>query len=91
MNHCINCGECCSGLVVVSTEEVNMIKSYCEVHKIRPSNEKWKCQFLTSLNLCKIYPIRPQICKNFTCKVKRTELPKLDLFIKDCFINDIFI
>ena len=77
---CSNCGACCSNLLPVSVEEIKTIKKYIREHEIKqavngiPFNAdiNMVCPFLdTSKELkCKIYEVRPKICRFFMCNKK---------------------
>ena len=74
---CSGCGECCSTLLPVSSNEIKQIKRYIEKHKIL---EQKTCPPMTDFTLdmtcpfrsekerkCLIYPVRPEICRVFQC------------------------
>lgn len=88
--NCLNCGDCCSSFVAISKEEKAAILNYVKQKNIKLNSNSLNCIFLNKTKHCNIYEVRPQICKKFTCKVTRENLPKLDYFIKECFINEIF-
>lgn len=74
---CSNCGECCSDVLPVSKGEIKIIKNYMIANKIKEAKHG---NFLTKIDLdltcpfrdndkkiCRIYPVRPMICKSFIC------------------------
>ena len=75
---CSCCGQCCGDLLPVTDKEIAKIKEYVKIHNIKAHSH---CNFL-SMNVmdltcpfmdsskklkCEIYPVRPQICKMFSC------------------------
>jgi len=77
INHkCSNCGECCSIIIPLTEKEVQVIKDYVKVHNIQPTNRinennmNAKCCFLGEDNMCKIYEVRPYVCRDFKCDHK---------------------
>ena len=79
---CSNCGGCCSRLLRLSTKEIQTIKEYVAKHNIKtvkrllPINNPimdLKCPFRDDeQHKCRIYTVRPKICRMFKCSnVKR--------------------
>lgn len=79
-DECSNCGQCCSALLPVSRKEMKEILRYVKKHNIAPCyhdkglpmNEMptfdLTCPFRDNIQrVCKIYPVRPLICKEFRC------------------------
>ena len=77
---CSQCGECCSNLLPMSGKEIKEIHWYIKKHRILelkhgiPNNDKklidLTCPFLDEnkpAEKCAIYPVRPEICRSFTC------------------------
>ena len=74
---CSNCGACCSNYLPISAEEIKTIKAYIREHGITPAvngvplNAKinMTCPFMDGSKelKCKIYPVRPKICRFFAC------------------------
>lgn len=76
---CSCCGDCCSNRLPMNQEEISEIKQYIKMHDIKPTVRTsvltarpiidLQCPFLdeTKALKCKIYPVRPQICREFIC------------------------
>lgn len=76
---CVGCGNCCSNLLPMSEGEINQIRHYIKKHdikqhrKVAPTVKPFidmTCPFLDDMkeyDKCTIYPVRPQICRNFIC------------------------
>lgn len=76
---CTQCGACCSNLLPMSSKEVKEIKRYIEKHKIQEFKHlipvvnqpmDMNCPFLNtdkSCEKCLIYPVRPMVCRKFSC------------------------
>lgn len=70
-------GKCCSAILLLTSNEILKIKKYLKKHpEIKPTNytpilsEEFvdKCPFLDNeSSKCKIYEVRPEICKRFIC------------------------
>lgn len=85
---CSQCGECCSNLLPMSKEEVETIRKYIRKNNIKeykilfPFSDPTldlTCPFLDrnkETEKCKIYEVRPLICKAFVCNHKKDEFPK---------------
>lgn len=83
-NKCSNCGECCMDGLPMSDKEFKIIKRYVTKHNIKesinliPSNDitiDLTCPFRDPINkICKIYEVRPQICRNFQCNKSEKSL-----------------
>lgn len=74
---CIRCGKCCGLFIPVTKKEVNIIKKYVAEKNIQPENRydgnklELRCPFLDlKKNVCKIYPVRPYVCRDFICSRK---------------------
>lgn len=77
---CSQCGACCSRCLPLSSKEIITIKQYIKAHNIKPyrhlfpvSKEAYDltCPFMDDSKLkekCRIYPVRPEICRQFICK-----------------------
>ena len=78
---CSGCGNCCGRFLPLSNKEINQIKSYIKGHSIHQNlhsinvlNTKvldYTCPFLNDSKTdrkCEIYPVRPLICREFTCR-----------------------
>ena len=79
---CTECGECCGHILPISKQEIINIKRYVKVHNIAPMPKNifkigmtmplknMNCPFFDytkSTHKCKIYPVRPDICKAYKC------------------------
>lgn len=76
---CSQCGNCCSNLLPMSRKEVDTIRRYIRKNHIKEckhllptANRTYDmtCPFLDtdkSCEKCRIYPVRPEICKQFIC------------------------
>lgn len=108
---CSKCGNCCGRFLPLSTKEINQIKAYIKKHSIKQNfhsinvlNQKvmdYTCPFLNDSKTddkCEIYPVRPLICKEFTCRsfiegykpskeMVSTYRPKVDMV--ETFFGDI--
>ena len=72
--NCSRCGECCTPLLPISRKEEKRIREYIKLHKIEPEffqdgkNINLQCCFYDRKNkVCKIYEVRPCICRSFKC------------------------
>lgn len=87
---CSGCGKCCSALLPLSLKEVKQIKKYIETNNIKPHNHMkgspsndialdLTCPFLDNMKhdkKCDIYEVRPQICREFCCNQKPSEIDR---------------
>lgn len=76
---CSQCGNCCSNLLPMSKKEVEKVHKYVEENNISECRHllplaapafDMTCPFLDtdkSCKKCRIYPVRPEICKQFIC------------------------
>ena len=71
---CIGCGECCSNMLPLSQNEINRIRAYIKKHNIKEQRHNFMmgidmtCPFRDDGNkVCTIYPVRPDICREFVC------------------------
>lgn len=74
---CSKCGMCCGLFIPVTKKEINKIKEYVQEHNIKPENRingnnlELRCPFLDLKNhKCKVYPVRPFVCRDFICSRK---------------------
>lgn len=78
---CTCCGKCCMDTLPLTPLDISRIKQYVRKHKIKPIfhglNHNWApprddvCPFYdptVSVEHCKIYPVRPIICKHYICR-----------------------
>ena len=69
---CSGCGNCCSDLLPITDEELEVIRKYVKKHKIKSQVPKVVngvyliCPFRSTKG-CVIYEVRPQICRSFVC------------------------
>lgn len=80
---CSNCGQCCSNLLPLSSEEVKRIKKYIKSHNIKEQRHNamvgvdMTCPFRDEANRkCLIYQIRPAICRQFMCNHTKEDIQK---------------
>lgn len=76
---CIQCGSCCSNLLVMTAEEIETIHKYIKKHNIKEHRHilplaeptlDLTCPFLDDSKpneKCEIYEVRPRICREFIC------------------------
>lgn len=84
---CSCCGQCCGDLLPVTDKEIAKIKEYVKTNNIKAHRHgnflsvnilDLTCPFMDSSKelKCTIYPVRPQICKMFSChKENRKGIP----------------
>lgn len=75
---CTGCGTCCSCILPMSRKEISKIRGYIKRHgiKIHTTLDDLECPFMDKekkTKRCKIYPVRPGICRAFKCDVKEAE------------------
>lgn len=81
---CSSCARCCQAILPISNKEIQRIKSYIGVKKIKPINRHTYldtefinvCPFLNYENRCMIYPVRPEICSRFLCSQYKSKSAK---------------
>ena len=79
---CSNCGACCSNYLPLSREDIDRISRYIKKHNIKPSAHgipynagvDMICPFMVAdkEHKCRIYHVRPKICRLFYCNKKVT-------------------
>lgn len=80
MNHtcnkqCSRCGQCCGPCNPITLNEYKVIKNYIREQDIKPREIKvendtldLRCVFYDTKNkCCTIYPVRPEVCKEYKC------------------------
>lgn len=85
---CSECGECCSNRLPMSQKEINQIKIYIKEHNIveqkhgvfalAKASIDLTCPFLDDtkkIHKCTIYPVRPQVCKEYICSSGKRFVP----------------
>lgn len=75
---CTGCGACCSSILPMSKKEISKIRGYIKRHNIKVSATigDIDCPFMDrekKTERCKIYPVRPGICRAFKCDIKKPE------------------
>ena len=74
---CSCCGECCSNWLPISEKEYLEIERYITKHKILGYRNmldlSWhdKCPFLDEHRRCRVYTVRPLICREFKCDLQK--------------------
>ena len=74
---CSSCGNCGSNILPMSRKEIDIIKKYIKKNGIEEckhlfpvvgKNYDMTCPFRDNTKkICTIYPVRPEICKQFIC------------------------
>ena len=101
---CSNCGQCCGDILYLSHKEIKRIKDYVKKNKIEPTPKIMfvacdnTCPFRDNKNKkCKIYEVRPEICRVYKCDktpeetYKNREIvsfDKLQKSMRDLFFHD---
>ena len=98
-NHvCSRCGQCCGLFIPFTGKEVSVIKKYVKEHNITQTNRidtvtnsfKAHCCFYDEENkLCKIYEVRPYVCRDFKCDRKDWK-QRRDMYEKRAKYNSTF-
>lgn len=66
---CKGCGECCSQFLPMTIAEVIRLKSHVKKNGIKATYQPILCPFFDAdTRLCKVYEVRPQICRTYDCK-----------------------
>lgn len=72
--NCSRCGECCAAALPITKNEEKKIREYIKVNNIEPesfqkgNNINLQCCFYDRTNkVCKIYEVRPNICRTYKC------------------------
>lgn len=80
---CTQCGACCSRYLPMTQKEANVIHRFVKKHDIKEfkhlfpvSNDAFDmtCPFMDDSKQkekCRIYPVRPEICKQFICSKEK--------------------
>lgn len=80
---CVGCGACCSNLLPMRQKEIKIIQRYIKEHGIKEQKAPavfakqlfdMTCPFMrkdVSKDRCTIYPVRPEICRDFKCDKAR--------------------
>lgn len=92
---CSCCGECCNPWNPITLDEYRTIKKYIKEHDIKPvpcrpdsnNNLYVTCPFNIGHG-CSIYPVRPNVCKQFSCSSGKIIINKnIDFFDSHSDIN----
>lgn len=80
---CSRCGNCCSNILPLSTDEIKKIARYKKKHHLKDMSYRddidfnMVCPFLDKKNMvCTIYEIRPLICSDFICNKRQPDIDK---------------
>ena len=78
---CSCCGQCCGDILHLSHKEIKRIRQYIKENKIEPTAKNIfvtydnTCPFRDNANKkCKIYEVRPDICREFICNLKKEDI-----------------
>ena len=94
---CTQCGSCCSNVLPMTQEEVKTIKHYIKRNKIKECKRSFPttkdtidlvCPFLDTskeTEKCRIYAVRPKICRDFICDPKQRKVPDRE-YAEKCYI-----
>ena len=81
--NCSRCGECCAAALPITKAEEKRIKEYISKNNIEPEffqNDEsinLQCCFYDRTNkTCKIYEVRPSICRTYKCNKSIEEIEK---------------
>lgn len=81
--NCTKCGNCCAATIPLTRKEEKRIREYINKNNIEPeffqteTDMNLRCCFYDRTNkICKIYEVRPSICKSFKCNRNINELLK---------------
>lgn len=82
-HNCIKCGSCCGMCIPITRKEEKVIRKYIKENNITPETLITEtdfyahCCFYDRTNkLCKIYEVRPNICRSFKCDRNPADLLK---------------
>ena len=96
---CTGCGECCSNALPMTDKEIEIIRKYIKRYNIKETKHVFPlinhvfdltCPFLDnnkSCEKCKIYEVRPRICRDFICDPKQRKELDFDYKIKCKLVN----
>lgn len=80
---CSQCGQCCSNLLPISEYEIERIRAYVKKHDIKEQRHNammgtdMTCPFRDQAQKrCLIYEVRPEICRQFMCNHKLSDIKK---------------
>lgn len=79
--NCSRCGNCCAATIPITKKEEERIRAYIDKNKIeaeffqKGNYMNLNCCFYDrDKKICKIYEVRPSICKSYKCNRKEEEL-----------------
>lgn len=76
---CHRCGCCCSDLQPVTEIEIEVIRDYVQRRGIKDGQSNLMfCPFLRR-HSCAIYHVRPQICREYHCKLTHEQFVEVAL------------
>lgn len=80
---CTGCGACCSSILPMSRKEISKIRGYIKKHNVEVSAviDDIDCPFMDrgkKTERCKIYPVRPRICREYKCDKKAGQYWEVD-------------
>ena len=103
---CSGCGDCCSNRLPLSQKEINQFKVYMKKHNIVEQKHgllvlatesiDMTCPFMDTNSKdhkCTIYPVRPQICREYMCNKGKRFIPSklvLDGKHHNVFVRETF-
>lgn len=88
---CSRCGSCCSNYLPMTSKEIKEIHRYVKKHRIesviRGNGLKAvldkMCPFYDNAEKkCRIYAVRPYICRCFICNIDKRKMPDMEFFRK---------
>ena len=80
---CTQCGACCSNYLPMTQKEIATIRRYIKKNNVKEYKHLFPltkevcdlmCPFMDDSKLkekCRIYPVRPEICRQFFCSRKK--------------------
>ena len=83
---CTQCGACCSNYLPMTQKEIAVIHRFVKKHSVKEFRHLFPvssgyfdmtCPFMDDSKLkekCRIYPVRPEICKQFICSKEKKPL-----------------
>lgn len=103
---CIECGSCCSNILPMSKRETEVIRNYIKRYNIKPYENKMplkdrpydmNCPFCDNdkhEHKCRIYEVRPYICRTFMCNKKKYDALNDNELTSEirtpCFVREFF-
>ena len=98
---CSCCGQCCTNLLPMTSNEITRIRAYIKKHNIKPHNHivpyaeayDMTCPFMDSSKheKCTIYEVRPKICREYICdKSQRKPFKPAGLNYMTVMVRELF-